>query len=163
MGSDPNSHPAILAAVRRHGTVDIGLRVAGLGMAATTGTLVGFGIRRGAPMLVLSAAGDRLRGLPAFVAPDRSFGASAFVGLAHHLALAAAWAFVFTFLAVPLRGAARTVVALLLATIAVSADRLLPPWLCLAAGVASTPQRALLALALCAALVMGMRLAQRME
>jgi hypothetical protein len=132
-------------------------------MAVTTGALIGFGVRRGAPVLLLSAAGDRLRGIPAFVAPDRSLGASAIVGLTHSLTLAAAWAFAFTVLAAPLRGAPRAGLALLVAGVAVSADRLVPAWLCLAAGVASTPQRALLACALAVALVMGMRLAQRMD
>src|SRR5438105_1380526 len=81
--------------VSRHETLDTGLRGAGLGMAATTGALVGFGVRRGAPGALLSAAGDRLRGIPAFVAPDRSFGLSAMIGLVHHLALSAACGLLF--------------------------------------------------------------------
>jgi len=153
--------------VSRHDTLHTGLRVAGLGAAATTGALIGFGVRRGAPVAVLSAAGDRLRGLPAFVAPDRSLGPSALLGLAHHLALVVGWALLFALVAVPMRGprrgAARAVLAALVATVAVTADALLPSWLCLSAGVASAPQRALLALALAAALLAGMPLAQRNE
>jgi hypothetical protein len=151
--------------VSRHETLRAGLRAAGLGAAATTGALIGFGVRRGAPMTVLAAAGDRLRGLPAFVAPDRSFGPSAMLGLAHHLALVAAWAALFVLVAARLPrargGAVRAVVALLVSVIAVTADGLLPAWLCLSAGVASIPQRALLAIALAAALTMGMAFAQR--
>lgn len=136
-------------------------------MAATTGALVGFGIRRGGAATLLAAAGDRLRGLPPFVAPDRSFGASAVLGLAHHLALVGVWAMLFGVVAARLHGshatAARVAIALLVATAAVMADRVLPVWLCLAAGVPSLPQRALLAIALAVALVMGMALARRTE
>jgi len=158
--------------VSRHETLRAGLRAAGLGAAATTGALVGFGVRRGAPMTVLAAAGDRLRGLPAFVAPDRSFGPSALIGLAHHLALVAAWASLFVVVAARVQrarggaargGAARAVVALLVSVVAVTADGVLPAWLCLSAGVASIPQRALLAIALAAALTMGMAFAQRTD
>ena len=151
----------------RHETLRAGLRAAGLGAAATTGALVGFGVRRGAPMTVLAAAGDRLRGLPAFVAPDRSFGPSALLGLAHHLVLVAAWAALYALVAVRLQrargGAAGTVVALLVAVVAVTVDSVLPAWVCLAAGVASAPQRVLLAIALATALTMGMAFAQRTE
>jgi hypothetical protein len=111
--------------------------------------------------MVLSAAGDRLRGLPAFVAPDRSVGASAMLGLAHHVALTVAWALVFALLAERLTHAGRAAVAALVATLAVSVDRVLPNWLCIGAGVASTPQRALLAIVLAAALLVGMPFAQR--
>lgn len=153
--------------MRRYETLRAGLRAAGLGAAATTGALIGFGVRGGAPVTVLAAAGDRLRGVPPFVTPDRGLGPSAMLGLAHHLVLVAAWAAVFTLVAVRLQGArsgvARAAVALLVAVVAVSADGLLPAWLCLAAGVASVPQRALLAVALSAALVMGMAIAQRTE
>jgi hypothetical protein len=147
--------------VSRHETFDAALRVAGLGAAASAGALVGFGVRRGAPGALFSAAGDRLRGLPAFVAPDRSFGASAALGLAHHLAAAVAWGLVFVLLAARLRGAALAAVALVVAVLAVSADRVLPAPFCIAAGVPSAPQRGLLALVLAAALALGMRLAQR--
>ena len=145
----------------RHDTLHAGLHTAGLGAAATTGALIGFGVRRGAPVTLLSAAGDRLRGLPAFVAPDRSLGPSALIGLAHHLTLVAAWGVLFALLAVHLRGAARVALAALVGAVAVTADGVLPVWLCLVAGVASPPQRALLGIALASALVMGMAFAQR--
>ena len=149
--------------MRRHEILHAVLRVAGLGAAATTGALIGFGVRRGAPVTVFAAAGDRLRGLPPFVAPDRSFGPSAILGLAHHLVLVAAWALLFALVVSRLRGAARAAVAVLVAGVAVTADALLPAWLSLAAGVASAPQRALLAIAFSASLVMGMAFAQRKE
>ena len=153
--------------MRRHETLRAGLRAAGLGGAATTGALIGFGVRRGAPVSVFAAAGDRLRGVPPFVTPDRGFGPSAVVGLAHHLVLVAAWAALFTLVVARLEGSrsgvARAAVAVLVAVVAVSADGLLPAWACLAAGVASTPQRALLAIALAAALGIGIAFAQRRE
>jgi hypothetical protein len=152
---------------RLAGTGPAFLRAAGLGAAATTGALVGFGVRRGAPAALLSAAGDRLRGLPAFVTPDRSLGPSAMLGLAHHLLLVVAWALLFVVVARPVRGprrdVARGAIAALVAAVAVSADAVLPLWLCLTAGVASAPQRALLAIALSGALVIGMALAQRTD
>jgi hypothetical protein len=137
------------------------LRVAVLGAAASAGALVGFGVRRGGPGTLLSAAGDRLLGVPAFVAPDRTLGVSALLGVAHHLVAAVAWGLVFAALAGRLRGARLAGVALLVAALAVSADRVLPAAFCLAAGVASAPQRVLLAIVLAAALATGMRLAQR--
>jgi hypothetical protein len=153
--------------VSRNETLRAGLRAAGLGAAATTGALVGFGVRRGAPATVFAAAGDRLRGLPAFVAPDRSFGLSAMLGLAHHLVLVAFWAALFVLVASRLQrthgGAARAVVALLVSVVAVTADGVLPSWLCLTAGVASALQRALLAIALSASLTTGMAIAHRTD
>lgn len=137
------------------------LHVAALGAAASGGALVGFGARRGAPGALLSAAGERLRGVPAFVAPDRTFGASAALGLAHHVVAAVAWGLVFAALAGRRRGVGLATLALLVAGVAVTCDRVLPPAFCLAAGVASTPQRALLAVVLAAALAVGTRLAQR--
>lgn len=159
----PSPAPAFLRSVTVPPSPPLGawLRVAVLGAAASAGALVGFGVRRGAPGTLLSAAGERLRGVPAFVAPDRAFGASAFLGLAHHLVAAVAWGLVFAALAGRLRGARLAAVALVVATIAVSVDRVLPAPFSLAVGVASVPQRVVLAVVLAAALATGMRLAQR--
>jgi hypothetical protein len=136
------------------------LRTAGLEVAATAGAVVGFGVRRGAPGAVLSAAGDRLRGVPAFVAPDRAFGTSAALGLAHHVALSLAWGVAAVLLARDLSAGPRTMVVAVVASLAVTVDRVLPASLCLLAGVASAPQRVLLALVFAGALLAGMRLAQ---
>jgi hypothetical protein len=155
--------PAFLRTVTNAPRPSLGawLRVAMLGAAASAGALVGFGVRRGAPGALLSAAGERLRGVPSFVAPDRGFGPSAFVGLAHHVVAAVAWGLLFVVLAGRLRGARTWGVALLVAALAVSVDRVLPAPFSLAVGAASLPQRALLALVFAGALAVGMRLAQR--
>ena len=139
------------------------LRVAALGAAATGGALVGFGIRRGAPAVLLSAAGERLRGVPSFVAPDRTLGASALLGAAHHLAASLAWGLTFAALAAGgrLRGASLAAVALLVGALAVTVDRVLPAPLALAAGVLTAPQRVVLGLVLAATLGVGTLLAQR--
>lgn len=158
--ADPSPPPVSMPGPPRAST-RARLQVAAVGAAASAGVLVGVGARDGAPGALLSAAGDRLRGVPAVVAPDRALGASAAIGLAHHLVLALAWGTLFARVAHRVRGGRRVAAALLVAGTAAAADLVLPAPFALAAGAGAPAQRAVVALALAAGLVAGMRFAQR--
>lgn len=127
--------------------------------SATAGALAGFGMRLGAPAAAFSAAGDRLRGLPVFVAPDRAFGASACVGLAQHAVLVVGWTLPFAFVAGRRGSRARIVAAVVVALLVVVTARVLPAPLALAAGTLGTAQDILVGVVLAASLEAGMRLA----
>jgi hypothetical protein len=130
-----------------------------LAVAATAGALVGFGMRERAPARFFSAAGQQLRGVPAFVTPDRGFGVAAWLGIVQHLVVVVLWAILFTSLAARLRGIALAGAAAAFATVVFVADGALPGTLRLAAGALSVPQRFVLAVVFAAALAAGMRLA----
>lgn len=131
-----------------------------LGTSAIGGALVGFGVRLGAPLALLTAAGDRLRGLPPFVVPDRGVVASTFVGVVQHVVIASLWAWLAARLARSVRGVARVGIAAGVALVSVSVDRVLPAALSISVGVATPPQRAMLATLLAAAVLIGMAIAK---
>jgi hypothetical protein len=137
-----------------------GVAAALLAAAATAGALVGFGMRERAPARFFSAAGQQLRGVPAFVTPDRGFGTAAWLGIAQHLVVVALWAVLFTSLAARLRGLALVGAAAAFATAVFVVDGVLPDALRLAAGALSGPQRLVVAIVFASALVAGMRLAR---
>ncbi len=130
-----------------------------LSAAATAGALVGFGMRERAPARFFSAAGQQLRGVPAFVTPDRGFGLAAWLGIVQHLVVVVLWAVLFTSLAARLRGIALAGAAAAFATAVFVVDGALPSTLRLAAGALSVPQRFIVAVIFAAALLVGMRLA----
>jgi len=147
--------------VRNESVLRVATRVGWVSAAATAGALLGFGMRVGAPAWLFSAAGDRLRGVPAFVAPDRAFRLSAALGTLHHVALLLAWSLAFTLVARRLRGGRLAAAAVATSLFAVVADAALPPALRQAAGAMTLGQRAVYGIVLAAALAVGMRLAQR--
>ena len=127
--------------------------------AATAGALVGFGMRERAPARLFAAAGQQLRGVPAFVTPDRGFGVAAWLGVAHHILVIALWAVLFTALAGRLRGLALAGAAAAFAAALYVIDAALPNVLRLSAGALTNPQRLVVALILAGAFALGMRLA----
>jgi hypothetical protein len=137
------------------------VRTAWLSVAATAGALLGFGVRAGSPASLFSAAGDRLRGLPPFVAPDRGFRVSAGLGVLHHVALVVVWSIAFALLVRRVRGRMVVIAAATFAALAIVIDALLPPVLRFAAGAMTPAQRVVYCVVLGVALGTGMRLAQR--
>lgn len=112
--------------------------------------LAGLGARDGAPLMVLEAAGLRLRGVPEFVAPDPGAGWPAFFGAVHALLLAYAWGMVAAWLASRLRGVLLAPAVLALVAGVFLLDARLPALLRIAGGVPSPGQRAL-----CIAVLVG--------
>jgi hypothetical protein len=132
-----------------------------LAAAATAGALVGFGMRDRAPGRLLAAAGEQLRGVPAFVTPDRGFGFAAWLGVAHHVVVVAVWSLLFAFLAGRLRGLALAAAAAAFGVAVFVIDGVLPGGARLAAGTLAAPQRLVVVGVLTVALGIGMRLAPR--
>lgn len=136
------------------------LHVAAVVLAATTGALLGFGTRLGAPTALLSAAGDRLRGVPPFVSPDHGFRFSATLGALQHVALMLAWSAAFALAARRLRGRTLAVVAAAGSALIVAVDALVPAPLRFAAGAMTLAQRVVYGIVLAAALGTGVRVAR---
>jgi hypothetical protein len=130
-------------------------------MAATTGALLGFGARERAPALLFSAAGDRLRGLPVLVAPDRVFRLSASLGALHHVVIVLAWSVAFALVARRLRGRRLVVAAAVMSALAGVGDAFLPAPMQHAAGAMILGQRVVYGMVLAVAFIAGIRLAQR--
>lgn len=141
--------------------IRIATRIGAISLAATAGALAGFGIGRRAPLAMFAAAGDRLLGVPEFVAPDRALRLSATLGVMHHVAIVALWSVAFAILARRMRGNALLVTALAAGVVIVIADTHLPTALRFAAGAMTLAQRVVYGVILAVALGVGMRLAQR--
>jgi len=135
--------------------------VAAVALAATFGALVGFGMRLRAPAALFAAAGDRLRGVPAFVAPERGVRASATLGVLHHMVLALVWSALFALVARRARGGALVACAAIAGVAIVLLDGALPAPLRFAGGAMTLAQRVVYGVVLAVALGAGMRLAQR--
>ena len=117
-----------------------GVRAGAVAAGATSGALIGLGVRDGAPGRALALAGQRLRGVPDFIVPETGLGLSALLGAAHLALLVIAWGVLFTVLADGLRGARLLAVAALFsAAVWLLNAHALPPSLRFADGVAAYP------------------------
>jgi hypothetical protein len=130
-----------------------------LAAASALGLLAGFGVREGAPLVVLGAAGLRLRGLPEFITPDRGVGPMTLLGALHATLVAYGWGLLAASVARRLRGWPAVAALAALAAALVLIDPLLPAFLRLGAGAPSTGERVLCTLVIAAAAGLGTRLA----